>query len=60
MYTYDLIYMALFARIVDEEDTLLFFFYYYYYRLWFWRVKIAVSQEKKTTIFCTVTLSNVW
>lgn len=37
-------------------------YFFYYYRLWFLRVKIAIFlfQIKKTTIFCTVTINNVW
>lgn len=58
MYTYDLTYIALFAKIVLKKIPFLLLFFNY--RLWFWRVKIAISGKKKTTIFCTVMLNNIW
>lgn len=50
VYTYDLTYMALYAKIVVEEDT-----FFYYYRLWFLRVKVAIflfQIKKNHFLYC--------
>lgn len=56
VYTYALAYMALFAKMVAEEDRYTFFLL----------KTIGLEGEdnnlsgKKTSIFCTITLCNVW